>query len=278
MQFFLSLSAPRAEKSGNNRSIRGVHRDSAKRLRCTTSPSRRALWGDRRHSNNLSENVNIRIRAGRTCTSQCSPYQFEIRGNGTVFKYDCDHERHAGATKNNCLCTNQPSKAKRKHYCWSCGSNYTRGGVTCSSKKAGHQEESYYKKRMGGSEKGCEWRLGEIVNKIEISNPKISFIHYIGIPHNPTSTNILAIADSDANIHLARQATPTISPVIMENEMKVRLSDGSTVESTHIATLDLPGLRKQVRHIHIFQQMQTAPLISLGVLCYDGCTITLDKK
>ena len=24
--------------------------------------------------------------------------------------------------------------------------------------------------------------------------------------------------------------------------------------------------------------MKTAPIISLGVLCYDGCTITLDKQ
>ena len=70
---------------------------------------------------------------------------------------------------------------------------------------------------MGGSEKLCEWRLWSIVNKIEISNPKISLIKYIDTPHNPTSNNILAIADSGANIHLAKQATTTMYPVIMSN-------------------------------------------------------------
>ena len=43
---------------------------------------------------------NTRIRAGRTVTSQWSPCQLKLRGNGTVGTDDCDHERHEGATKN----------------------------------------------------------------------------------------------------------------------------------------------------------------------------------
>ena len=88
---------------------------------------------------------------------------------------------------------------------------------------------------------------------------------------------MLAISDSGANIHLAKQATPTMDPVIMENYMKERLPDVSTMESLHMATLQLPGLSKQARHIHVFPKMKTAPLISLGILCDDGCAITLDK-
>ena len=53
---------------------------------------------------------------------------------------------------------------------------------------------------------------------------------------------------------------------------------GSTVEYSHIATLQLPGISNQARQIHISPKMKTRPLISLGVLCYDGCTITLDKQ
>ena len=52
---------------------------------------------------------------------------------------------------------------------------------------------------MGGSEKGCEWRLGAIVNKIEICNPKIGLINCIATPPNPTSNNMVAITDSGAN-------------------------------------------------------------------------------
>ena len=46
---------------------------------------------------------------------------------------------------------------KRNYYFWSCGSNYTHRSKTCSSKKLGHQDDAYYKERMGGgSEKVCE--------------------------------------------------------------------------------------------------------------------------
>ena len=140
--------------------------------------------------------------------------------------------------------TNQ-ARPKRKHYWWSCVRNYTHGSKIFTSKKAGHQGESYYNKSMAGSEKGCEWR------KIEISNTKISLINYIDTPPNPTCTNMLAIVDSGVNINLARQATPTMPAVMTENEMKAILPDGSTMESTHIATLQIPGLSKQAIQIYI---------------------------
>ena len=38
--------------------------------------------------------------------------------------------------------TNQ-SRSKSNHYCWSCGSNFTHGSKTCSSNKAGNQDEVY---------------------------------------------------------------------------------------------------------------------------------------
>ena len=60
--------------------------------------------------------------------------------------------------------------------------------------------------------------------------------------------------------------------------MRSRLPDGRTMESTHTATLQLSDISKQTRQIHISPKMQTAPLISLGVLCNYGCTITLEKQ
>ena len=86
-------------------------------------------------------------------------------------------------------------------------------------------------------------------------------MNHTNTPSNPTSTNMLSITDSGAYIHLARQATPTMAPVIMDNEMKAILTDGSTMDSTHISTLQLPGLSKPARQIHVFPKMKTAPLI-----------------
>ena len=75
------------------------------------------------------------------------------------------------------------------------------------------------------------------MNKIEISNPKISLINCIGTPPNFTSKNTLAVADSGANIYLAKQSTTTIYPIIISNYMTARLPYGSTMELSHIATL-----------------------------------------
>ena len=69
---------------------------------------------------------------------------------------------------------------------------------------------------MGGSEKGCELRLGVIVNEIKISNPKISLMNHIDAPPNPNSTNMPVIVEPGANIHLSRQATPTMAPEIID--------------------------------------------------------------
>ena len=65
---------------------------------------------------------------------------------------------------------------------------------------------------------------------------------------------MLEIKDSGVNIHIERQATPTMAPVIMYNESKTRLTDGSTMDLTPIKTLQLPGLSKLARQIHIYQK------------------------
>ena len=79
----------------------------------------------------------------------------------------------------------------------------------------GHKEETYYKKRLGGSEKGYECWLGGIINKIDSSNPKIIIINCIGTPPNYHSKNLQEISDSGANIHLEKQSTTTMAPVII---------------------------------------------------------------
>ena len=66
---------------------------------------------------------------------------------------------------------------------------------------------------------------------------------------------MLEIEDSGANIHLAKQATPTMAPLIISNDIKTRLPYVSTMESSHIATLQIPGLSKKSRQIHILPRI-----------------------
>ena len=54
--------------------------------------------------------------------------------------------------------------------------------------------------------------------------------------------------------------------------------DSITMNFSHIATLQIPVLNKQDRHIHISQEIRTAALISFGILCDYGCTIKLDTQ
>ena len=60
--------------------------------------------------------------------------------------------------------------------------------------------------------------------------------------------------------------------------MFARLPYGSTMESFHVATIQISGLTKKAIQTLFFSKIITAPLISLGVLWYDGCTITLDQQ
>ena len=89
------------------------------------------------------------------------------------------------------------------------------------------------------------------MNKIKISNPKLSLINSIRIPHSYPSKHTLEIADSGTNIHIYKQATPTMEPVLISKYMTSRLPDGSTTESSHIATIQILGLSNQARQIKI---------------------------
>ena len=60
--------------------------------------------------------------------------------------------------------------------------------------------------------------------------------------------------------------------------MVARIPYGSTMELSRTSTLQLPGLSRQARHIHFTQIFRTSPLISLGVLFDDRCTITLKSN
>ena len=58
-----------------------------------------------------------------------------------------------------------------------------------------------------------------IINKIEISNPEISLIKCVVTPRNSPSKNKLEIADPVENIHLPKQATEKMTPVIISNNI-----------------------------------------------------------
>ena len=115
------------------------------------------------------------------------------------------------------------------------------------------------------------------MNNIKIIIPELSLINNIETPHNYPSKHTLVVTDLGVNIHIFKQYTTTINPVIISNDMTERIPDGSTIDSSHITTLQLPGLSKKARQIHIFPKIITSPQISLEVLYDDGCIVTIEK-
>jgi hypothetical protein len=54
--------------------------------------------------------------------------------------------------------------------------------------------------------------------------------------------------------------------------LDVTLPSGATITSTHLATLDLPALPLAARQCHLFPDLTSGSLISVGQLCDHGCT------
>ena len=136
IQVVFSPSAPWAENSGKNRRKRGLRRNSAKYLRCTISPSRRAPWGDIIHPKSHAGNARSELRAGRTSIIQFSPYQLKLHGNGTVGTDEWNHELHADAIEDTLICTKPTNQGQK-------GSTTTAfaGAISLAGGKPDHQRK-----------------------------------------------------------------------------------------------------------------------------------------
>jgi hypothetical protein len=55
------------------------------------------------------------------------------------------------------------------------------------------------------------------------------------------------------------------------------MPNGSTITSSHTALLQLPGLPDTARRCHIFPQLASGSLLSIGLLCDHDCTVTFHK-
>eukprot|EP00978_Attheya_sp_CCMP212_P005970 scaffold13447_cov59-Attheya_sp.AAC.3 len=132
-------------------------------------------------------------------------------------------------------------------YCWSRG-KCKRSSKTCTIRKEGHKEEATQTNKLGG---------------ITLHN----------------SRNVKAIADSGANIHLGDAQTPCINLKRTNLGLPAQLPDGSIIRSTHSGILPLTSkLSTEAKTMHIYPELQSGPLLSLGVFANDGCRIILTKK
>jgi hypothetical protein len=83
-----------------------------------------------------------------------------------------------------------------------------------------------------------------------------------------------AIVDSGCTGHFLLVTAPCLNKVISRNPLTVRLPNGVTMESSHTADFDIPGLKAAASKAHVFPGMAHHFLLSVGQLCDEGYIVT----
>jgi hypothetical protein len=86
-----------------------------------------------------------------------------------------------------------------------------------------------------------------------------------------------AIVDSGCTCHFILVTAPCLNKVTSRNPLTVRLPNGATMESSHTADLDIPGLNAAASKAHVFPGMAHHSLLSVGQLCDDGYIVTFQQ-
>ena len=84
-----------------------------------------------------------------------------------------------------------------------------------------------------------------------------------------------AVADSGTTGHFITEDTPCVNVQKTYNPIPIKMPNGDIISSTHIALLPQQNLPLPARKAHIFPKL-TKPLISIGILCDNGCIAVFD--
>jgi hypothetical protein len=83
--------------------------------------------------------------------------------------------------------------------------------------------------------------------------------------------------DSGCTGHFQLFNAPCLNKVKSRNPLTVRLPNGSTMESSHTAELDIPELNAAASKAHVFPGMAHHSLLSVGQLCDEGYIVTFKQ-
>jgi hypothetical protein len=86
-----------------------------------------------------------------------------------------------------------------------------------------------------------------------------------------------SIVDSGCTGHIILVTDPCLNEVISRNPLTVRLPNGATMESSHTADLDIPGLNTAASKAHVSPGMEHHSLLSVGQLCEEGYIVTFQQ-
>jgi hypothetical protein len=66
-------------------------------------------------------------------------------------------------------------------------------------------------------------------------------------------------------------------PLSLSQPLMVRLPNGTTMESSHTAELDIPELNAAASKAHVFPGMATHSLLAVKQLCDEGYIVTFNN-
>ena len=165
-------------------------------------------------------------------------------------------------------------------YCWSHGAG-VHPGEYCKNKRLGHKAESKATTILVGNTFGLTqglWWLGYPTSNLNLTNDELNLEHLANFSKTktkcsgkpPTNLEQYGIADTGSTQKYIRLNTPCSNNKKISNSPQVILPDGSIMQATHRALLNLnPLLNQSVCTSHIFPHLQSGALIAIGRLCSD---------
>jgi hypothetical protein len=151
------------------------------------------------------------------------------------------------------------------NYCWTHGykAGNTHTSLTCKLPKPGHKKEATRADTVGGSQANKEWYSGvKILNNSSMF--EVCRTRPLLKPHET------AIDDSGCTGHFLLVNAPCLNKVKSQTPLTVRLPNGSTMESSHTAELDIQELNAAASKAHVFPGIPNHSLLSVGKLCNKG--------
>ena len=89
---------------------------------------------------------------------------------------------------------------------------------------------------------------------------------------------IIMKPDSGASGTYVREQDATVlSSIVPSTSHQVMLPDGNNIQSTKTGLLPIPGLSDVAATAHVFKDLHSASLLSVGQLCDDDCLVLFDK-
>ena len=168
------------------------------------------------------------------------------------------------------------SEGKPVTYCWTHGVtwNLNHNSGTCRRQAEGHKTKATLKNRMGGSNRN-EIKSNDTSNNV--TPYSINTLPSCNLPRTKL------VVDTGATHHFLQHsdvvhcALPIKELLPNPQGINVLLPNNATMRSTHTATLHVPGLPKASLTAHVFPQLASGSLLSVGQLCDSGCIATFDK-